>query len=71
LVAGPVADPPDTILSVAPGPLVLGPTAEETARLVQRRSSPRETIVVVPMEGWRRDMTWKDTRAGGCHRRRA
>ena len=61
LVAGPVADLPDTILSVAPGPLVHGLTAGEMARLVQRRSSPRGRVVVVPMAGWRRDMTWEDT----------
>jgi uncharacterized protein YbbC (DUF1343 family) len=41
IVAGPVADLRDTILSVAPGPLVHGLTAGEMARLVQARSSPR------------------------------
>ena len=61
IVAGPVADLPDTILSVAPGPLVHGLTAGEMARLVQARSSPRGRLVVVGMEGWRRDMTWEDT----------
>ena len=61
VVAGPVADLPDTILSVAPGPLVHGLTTGEMARLVQGRSSPRGRLVVVPMEGWRRDMTWEDT----------
>jgi uncharacterized protein YbbC (DUF1343 family) len=61
MVAGPVADLPDTILSVAPGPLVHGLTPGEMARLVQARSSPRGRLVVVPMQGWRRDMTWQDT----------
>ena len=61
MVAGPVADLPDTVLSVAPGPLVHGLTPGEMARLVQARSSPRGRLVVVPMEGWRRDMTWEDT----------
>jgi uncharacterized protein YbbC (DUF1343 family) len=61
MVAGPVADLPDTILSVAPGPLVHGLTAGEMARLVRQRSSPRGSVVVVPMEGWRRDMTWENT----------
>jgi uncharacterized protein YbbC (DUF1343 family) len=61
IVAGPVADLPDTILSVAPGPLVHGLTPGEMARLVQARSSPRGRLVVVPMHGWRRDMTWRDT----------
>ncbi|MDP1849914.1 MAG: DUF1343 domain-containing protein [Solirubrobacteraceae bacterium] len=61
LVAGPVADLPDTILSVAPGPLLHGLTTGEMARLVQARSRPRGRLVVVPMEGWRRDMTWDDT----------
>ena len=60
-VAGPVADLPDTILSVAPGPLVHGLTPGEMARLVQERSRPRGRLVVVPMGGWRRDMTWEDT----------
>ncbi len=61
IVAGPVADLPDTILSVAPGPLVHGLTAGEMARLVQARSSPRGRLVVVAMDGWRRDMTWQAT----------
>ncbi len=60
-VAGPVADLPDSFLSVAPGPLVHGLTAGEMARLVQRRSTPRGRLLVVPMEGWRRGMTWEDT----------
>ncbi len=60
-VAGPVADLPDSFVSVAPGPLVHGLTAGEMARLVQRRSTPRGRLVVVPMEGWRRSMTWLDT----------
>ena len=60
-VAGPVADLPDSFVSVAPGPLVHGLTAGEMARLVQRRSHPRGDLVVVPMEGWRREMTWADT----------
>ncbi len=60
-VAGPVAENRDTVLSVAPGPLVHGLTAGEMARLVQRRSSPRGRLVVVPMRGWRRSMTWADT----------
>ena len=61
IVAGPVADLPDTILSVAPGPLVHGLTPGEMARLVQARSRPRGRLVVVPMQGWRRHMTWRDT----------
>lgn len=61
VVAGPVADLPDTILSVAPGPLVHGLTTGEMARLVQARSRPRGRLVVVPMAGWRREMTWQDT----------
>ena len=60
-VAGPVADLPDSFVSVAPGPLVHGLTAGEMARLVQRRSHPRGDLLVVPMEGWRRSMTWADT----------
>lgn len=60
-VAGPVADLPKSFVSVAPGPLVHGLTAGEMARLVQRRSNPRGDLLVVPMEGWRRSMTWADT----------
>ncbi|MDX6720545.1 MAG: hypothetical protein QOJ63_2799 [Solirubrobacteraceae bacterium] len=60
-VAGPVADLPERFVSVAPGPLVHGLTAGEMARLIQRRSTPRGDLVVVPMQGWRRAMTWADT----------
>ena len=60
-VAGPLADLPESFVSVAPGPLVHGLTAGEMARYVQRRSSPRGRLLVVPMEGWRRGMTWADT----------
>jgi uncharacterized protein YbbC (DUF1343 family) len=60
-VAGPVADLPDSFVSVAPGPLVHGLTAGEMARLVRSRSNPGGDLLVVPMEGWRRGMTWADT----------
>ena len=60
-VAGPVADLPKTLVNRAPGPLVHGLTSGEMARVVQQRSSPRGRVVVVPMAGWRRSMTWADT----------
>ena len=60
-IAGPVADLPESFVSVAPGPLVYGLTPGEMARVVQRRSVPRGRLLVVPMEGWRRTMTWADT----------
>jgi uncharacterized protein YbbC (DUF1343 family) len=58
-VAGPVADLPKSLVNLAPGPLVHGLTAGEMARVVRRRVHGR--VVVVPMEGWRRAMTWADT----------
>jgi uncharacterized protein YbbC (DUF1343 family) len=58
-VAGPVADLPKSLVNLAPGPLVHGLTAGEMARVVRRRVHGR--LVVVPMAGWRRAMTWADT----------
>jgi uncharacterized protein YbbC (DUF1343 family) len=59
-VAGPVADLPKSLVNLAPGPLVHGLTAGEMARVVQRRLRGAK-LVVVPMAGWRRAMTWRDT----------
>jgi uncharacterized protein YbbC (DUF1343 family) len=60
-VAGPVADLPESFVGVAPGPLVHGLTAGEMARYVQQHSRRRGRLLVVPMRGWRRSMTWADT----------
>ena len=64
LVEGPLADPrsvPTTLLSMAPGPLVHGLTLGEMARLVNARRPKPAALKVVPMEGWRRTMRWRDT----------
>ncbi len=61
LTAGPLADGPKTFVSTAPGPLVYGLTAGEVARYVNARAAKRARLIVVPMLGWRRDMTWAET----------
>lgn len=68
-IEGPVAAPrklvPESFVNLAPGPLVHGLTLGEMARLVarDRRASGRASaaVEVVPMDGWRRTMTWDDT----------
>jgi uncharacterized protein YbbC (DUF1343 family) len=61
VVAGPAGERPRGFLSIAPGPLVHGLTAGEMARYVNARSARRAELVVVPMAGWRREMTWRET----------
>jgi uncharacterized protein YbbC (DUF1343 family) len=64
LVEGPLADPasaPTSLLSMAPGPLVHGLTLGEMARLANARRARPARLTVVAMEGWRRDMRWRDT----------
>jgi len=62
-VEGPVADPavPKSLVNTAPGPLVHGLTAGEMARFVNGRRTRPARVTVVPLEGWRRDMTWSET----------
>jgi uncharacterized protein YbbC (DUF1343 family) len=72
-VEGPLSDPPEqvprSLVNRTPGPLVHGLTLGEMARLVAGElgggASPygrREAgLAVVPLAGWRRGMTWKDT----------
>ena len=67
-VDGPLRDPPEgvppSLLNRAPGPLVHGLTLGEMAGLVAARE-PRDGKAwrpeVVPLSGWRREMTWADT----------
>jgi uncharacterized protein YbbC (DUF1343 family) len=68
-VDGPVSDPPEVVprslVNRAPGPLVHGLTLGEMARLVAALEAKRESkdpgLEVIPLEGWRREMTWGDT----------
>ncbi|HEX9735146.1 MAG TPA: DUF1343 domain-containing protein [Thermoanaerobaculia bacterium] len=63
-VEGPVAAPrdevPESFLNMAPGPLVYGLTLGEMALYVNARRERPARLTVVPMRGWRREMTWDD-----------
>ncbi len=48
-------------LNLAPGPLVHGLTAGEMARLAVRELRLELRLEVVPLVGWRPEMTWRDT----------
>jgi uncharacterized protein YbbC (DUF1343 family) len=52
---------PLTLVSRAPGPLVHGLTVGEMARFVNARRASPARLTVVPMQAWRRSMTWSDT----------
>ena len=64
-IEGPVSAPrdavPESFVNMAPGPLVHGLTLGEMARYVNAELETPARLTVVPMEGWRRDMTWADT----------
>jgi len=64
-VAGPVSAPrnvvPESFLNLAPGPLVHGLTLGEMARHLNARLDPPARLVVLPLEGWKRHMTWSAT----------
>ncbi len=62
-VEGPERDPamPESLVSMAPGPLVHGLTLGEMAGVADRRRDKRGRLSVVPMRGWSRGMTWADT----------
>jgi uncharacterized protein YbbC (DUF1343 family) len=62
-VEGPVRDPamPDSLVSMAPGPLVHGLTLGEMALFADARRKKPGRVTVVPMRGWRRGMAWTDT----------
>jgi uncharacterized protein YbbC (DUF1343 family)/CubicO group peptidase (beta-lactamase class C family) len=50
-----------SLLAMAPGPLVHGLTLGEMARYANAHRLEPARLTVVPMAGWRRDMTWADT----------
>jgi uncharacterized protein YbbC (DUF1343 family) len=63
-VDGPVLE--DTLRSfvgIAPIPVVYGLTAGELARLLagEKMIAGTPDLIVVPMKGWRRGMTWRET----------
>lgn len=62
-IEGPEADPdaPRSLLNMAPGPLRHGLMLGELARYVNERRARPARLVVVPMQGWRRSMTWIET----------
>ena len=64
-VEGPVSAPrevvPESFVNMAPGPLVHGLTLGEMAQFVNSRLEPSAEMTVVPMQGWKRSMTWEDT----------
>jgi uncharacterized protein YbbC (DUF1343 family) len=62
-VEGPVRDSsvPESLVSMAPGPLVHGLTLGEMATLANSRRARPGRVRVVPMKGWTRSLTWADT----------
>jgi uncharacterized protein YbbC (DUF1343 family) len=64
-VEGPESDPrdsvPESLVNTAPGPLVHGLTAGEMAQFVNATLAKPARLTVVPMKGWRRQMSWADT----------
>lgn len=64
-IEGPMPAPrelvPASFVNLAPGPLIYGLTLGEMARLVNAGLPVPAKLWVVQMEGWRREMTWKDT----------
>jgi uncharacterized protein YbbC (DUF1343 family) len=65
LVEGPTRDAGTAVRPVltnlAPGPLVHGLTTGEMAQLIKSRLAKPLRLTVVPMKGWKRSMSWKDT----------
>ena len=62
-VEGPVRDPAvaESLVSMAPGPLVHGLTLGEMAMIANARRATPGRVRVVAMRGWSREMTWVDT----------
>jgi uncharacterized protein YbbC (DUF1343 family) len=58
---GPVEEVPLSLVSRAPGPLVHGLTLGEMARVANAARAKPARLTVVPMDGWRRAMRWRDT----------
>ncbi len=62
-VEGPVRDPAmaESLVSMAPGPLVHGLTLGEMANVTNSRRATPGRVRVVTMQGWSRGMSWADT----------
>jgi uncharacterized protein YbbC (DUF1343 family) len=64
-IEGPVSDPenvvPRSLVNMTPGPLVHGLTMAEIARVVNAGREKKATLSAVELQGWSRDMSWKDT----------
>jgi uncharacterized protein YbbC (DUF1343 family) len=60
-IEGPTSTLPRSLVNTAPGPLVYGLTAGEMARFVNGLRRTPARVIVVPMTGWKRSMTWADT----------
>ena len=64
-VEGPMSDPrdavPESMVNMAPGPLVPGMTVGEMARFVNAGLAKPAKLTVIPLRGWKRTMTWSDT----------
>jgi uncharacterized protein YbbC (DUF1343 family) len=64
-VEGPTSAPREVVapsfVNLAPGPLVHGLTMGELARHANAALARPARLTVVPMTGWRREMTWADT----------
>jgi uncharacterized protein YbbC (DUF1343 family) len=65
LIEGPTREAGPTVRAVltnlAPGPLVHGLTTGEMAQLIRSHLRKPLRLTVVPMKGWKRSMSWKDT----------
>ena len=63
-IEGPERQPgavPESLVNMAPGPLVHGLTMGEMARFANARRARPARLTVVPMKGWKRDMVWAAT----------
>ncbi len=62
-VEGPLRDPamPESLVAMAPGPLVHGLTLGEMAMVANSRRASPGRVRVVTMRGWSRGLTWADT----------
>lgn len=64
-IDGPLSAPrdqvPESPVNRAPGPLIHGLTLGEMARWHNARRERPARLTVVPMAGWRRTMTWRET----------
>lgn len=58
---GPEGEVRSSLVNLAPGPLIHGLTIGEMARWANARRERPARLTVVPMRGWRREMTWDDT----------